>query len=332
MKSHFGLALGLGLLVAGGTAAQAQQVSPVPVFVNGGRLENDAYLLQNVGRSVLPMRTLFESLGAHVEWDSSQRAVYAWKGDGNGIRLGVGERSAQQLRMSRSPAPGHWGQVTGSQSLDAPAMMIDGKVFVPLRFASEALNADVRYASNEPAVYIKTEGVAGSHQDTEPDRPPRRPMPSDRGGDRGDREDRGDRPGRGPGRMGPRAIADALNLELTVPAGQIDRDEPIRFDVTVTNKSNRPVTIPFQSGQQFDIQVLQEGRVVWTWSHGRAFPQIVQSMTLGPGQSKQFSGRWDLHSERGNLIAPGRYLVRARLTPSFDQPEISVEDRIDVGR
>lgn len=330
MRSRFGLALGLGLLVAGGTAAQAQQVSPVPVFVNGGRLENDALLLQNLGRSVLPMRTLFESLGAHVEWDSTQRAVYAWKNDGNGIRLGVGERTAQQLRMSRNPAPGHWGQVTGSQSLDAPAMMIDGKVFVPLRFASEALSADVRYASNEPAVYIKTEGVAGSRQDTEPPRPPRRPMPPPGRGD--DRDDRADRPGRGPGRMGPRAIADALDLQLTVPDGQIDRDTPVRFDVTVTNKSDRPVTIPFRSGQYFDIEVTQEGRTVWTWSHGRAFPQMVSSITLGPGQSKQFTGRWDLQSERGNLVAPGRYRVHARLTPSFQQPEISVEDRIDVGR
>jgi hypothetical protein len=59
---------------------------------------------------------------------------------------------------------------------------------------------------------------------------------------------------------------------------------------------------------------------------------MVSSITLGPGQSKQFTGRWDLRSERGNLVAPGRYRVHARLTPSFQQPEISVEDRIDVGR
>lgn len=314
-------ALGLGLVLAAAGAADAQRVTPVPVFINGGRLESDAYLLKNMGRSVLPMRTLFESLGAQVEWDGSQRAVYAWKSDGNGIRLGLGEPVAQRLQMSGSPAPGNWGRVVGTQSLDAPAMMIDGRVFVPLRFASEALRADVRYASAEPAVYIRTQNVAGSREDFEPTVPPRRD-PAPRPEPAPDVEER----------QRPRAIAAALNVELRIDEARADRNRPIRVDMVVTNRSNRPVTIPFRSGQRFDVEILQEGKMVWNWARDRSFTQALTSLTLDAGETAEFTARWNFRDNRGDLVEPGRYLVRGILTTAFQRPQIIAEARIDVGR
>lgn len=271
------------------------------------------------------MRTLFESLGARVEWDGAQRAVYAWKPDGQGIRLGLGEGVAQQLRMSASPAPGNWGRVVGTQSLDAPAMMIDGRVFVPLRFASEALNADVRYASAEPAVYIRTSAVAGSREDYEP-----RPRPRPRDDDRDfPRDNDRDRP-RDTGRDRPRDIADALDLQIAVPDGVLDRGEPVRFDLVLRNHGDRTLTVPFRSGQRFDFEVLQEGRLVWNWARDRSFTQALTSMTLDPGESTRFSARWNMRDNNGRLVAPGRYLVRGILTTSFQRPQIMAEERIEV--
>jgi hypothetical protein len=327
MSSRAGWVLigGLVLTVGGGASAQ-QGVTPVPVFVNGGRLGSDAYLLKTVGRSVLPMRTLFESLGAHVEWDGNQRAVYAWRRGAQGIRLGLGERSAQQLRMSRHPTPGDWGEVVGSQKLDAPAMMIDGRVFVPLRFASEALSADVRYAASEPAVYIKTGDRADRGDDTEP---PRRPDPDDN--PRPPRRPRPDRDGDG-GRPRPGGIAQALDLVLRVPERPVDRDQPVRFDLVVTNKSRRPVTIPFNTGQRFDFEVEQEGKLIWNWANQRLFTQMVSSVTLNPGESKEFTARWDFRSNRDVLVQPGRYLVRATLTAAGDRRQITAEEHFDVTR
>lgn len=318
MKTRLGLAVGLGLIAAAGSAAQAQRVSPVPVFVNGGRLDSNALLLRNVGRSVLPMRTLFESLGARVEWDASQRAVYAWKDDGAGIRLGVGETSAQRLRMSRSPGPGDWGSVTGSQPLDAPAMMVDGRIFVPLRFASESLSADVRYASAEPAVYIRTQdGSAPEPGDEEP-APRPRPRP---------------RPNPGGGRDNAREVADSLKTELVVEAGRVDRDDrPMRFTFTITNTSNRAVTVPFRSGQRYDFEVLQEEKVLWNWARERSFTQALTNLRLGPGEEAVFNGRWDFRDNDGQRVAPGRYMVRAILTTAFRRPQIMTEKRLEVTR
>jgi hypothetical protein len=153
-------------LLACAGAAFAQSGDPVAVYVNGSRIGGEGLLLRGVGRTVLPMRDLFQSLGAHVEWDSSQRAVYAWKPGGEGIRLGLGEGHAQRLRMSANPGPGNWGSVIGTQPLDAPAMMRDRRIYVPLRFASESLGADVRFVASQPAVYVQTQRVAGNREET----------------------------------------------------------------------------------------------------------------------------------------------------------------------
>ena len=70
--------VGLGAALVAMSAAQVR-ASSIPVVVNGSPLSTDALMIQNAGRTVLPMRTLFEALGAHVEWDPTERAVYVWR-------------------------------------------------------------------------------------------------------------------------------------------------------------------------------------------------------------------------------------------------------------
>ena len=48
-------------VVQAAVGANAQGRPGVPVMVNGGRIDGDAILLKNVGRTVVPMRALFES-------------------------------------------------------------------------------------------------------------------------------------------------------------------------------------------------------------------------------------------------------------------------------
>ena len=105
------------------------RVNGEPVgFGYSGPIERD-------GRVLVPLRGVFEKLGAYVDWNQNTRTVIATK-DETVIRLPIGSRFAN---------------VNGERiSLGVPAMTIAGNTMVPLRFVSEALGADVswdRYSS-----------------------------------------------------------------------------------------------------------------------------------------------------------------------------------------
>ena len=84
------------------------------------------------GRVLVPLRAIAESLRAQVEWDSTSWSVIMQLDDKTLI-LPIG-----------TLVPG----------LDVPARIIDGKTFVPLRYVSEELGANVVWDGEKQAVYI----------------------------------------------------------------------------------------------------------------------------------------------------------------------------------
>ncbi|WP_341302848.1 copper amine oxidase N-terminal domain-containing protein [Lysinibacillus sp. FSL H8-0500] len=82
------------------------------------------------GRTMLPMRSIFESLNATVAWDASKQTVTASRGNTT-IQLKVGSKKAF---------------VNGKETyLDSPAVMINSTTMVPVRFIGEALNLPVEW-------------------------------------------------------------------------------------------------------------------------------------------------------------------------------------------
>jgi len=354
---HSRTIMAIGVTSALATAAAAQGLTgpmqPVPVYVNGEQIGSEALLLKNVNRTVLPMRVLFESLGARVEWDPSQRAVYAWKPDGNGVRLAMGEHTAHTMVMNPNPGAGSWGRVTGSHRLQAPPMMVGGRIFVPLRFASEALAADVRYAAFKPAVYIETQAVAGyraedppvvDERDFEP--PVRRPRQRVDDFEPPVRipRDEFEPPVRRPRvvedepivrpRIEPeltaREIASGLELRVEVPNQRFNLNDEVPVRFVIRNRSDRELTIPFRTGQRFDVEVLQENQLIWNWSAGRSFPQAAAPVTLQPGEEVSYNARWKMQRTNGRNLSPGRYTLRATLMADFQEPALTAERVIRV--
>jgi glutamine amidotransferase-like uncharacterized protein len=101
------------------------------------------------GRTLVPLRSIFEALGATVTYDADSKEITASKGETR-INLWVGSRV---VRVN--------GQ---SQTIDVPAQVVAGRVFVPVRFVSNALDADVRYNSQTEAVTITTTSTPGTGQ------------------------------------------------------------------------------------------------------------------------------------------------------------------------
>lgn len=92
------------------------------------------------------MRVLFEAVGAEVTWNEKLKSVVAEKGDKNII-----------LRLNSFKA-----EINGKTvDLDVPPRVTEGRVFVPLRFVGEALEAEVEWRAKEGAVYLWTVPEAG---------------------------------------------------------------------------------------------------------------------------------------------------------------------------
>lgn len=120
-------------------AAQA-----VTVLVDGALVRFDQPPVILGGRVLIPMRGVFERLGALVEWHAESRTIIARRGT-TMIVLQPGVPSA---RVNDRVV-----------SLDVPAMIAGGRTLVPLRFVGEALGAAVNWDAARRIVYVASPRV-----------------------------------------------------------------------------------------------------------------------------------------------------------------------------
>ncbi|MEQ8236835.1 MAG: copper amine oxidase N-terminal domain-containing protein [Syntrophomonadaceae bacterium] len=97
------------------------------------------------GTALVPVRAIFEALGASVSWDEAAQKVTAVKGTTEVI-LTVGENTAYRNGASIT--------------LSTPAQVVDDRTLVPLRFVSEAFGAQVSWNQDKQEIAIKSPGQA----------------------------------------------------------------------------------------------------------------------------------------------------------------------------
>lgn len=107
--------------------------------VNFSGLEMDQAAYINNGRTLVPFRFLGESLGADIAWDSTKNQA-SLKLVNTEVKVTIGSKTAY---------------VNGrTYTLDVPAQIKGGRTFIPLRFVSEALGAEVEYENDTKQVTI----------------------------------------------------------------------------------------------------------------------------------------------------------------------------------
>ena len=80
----------------------------------------------------------------------------------------------------------------------------------------------------------------------------------------------------------------------------------VTFTLRVTNGLAQPVTLRFNSGQQFDFRVRRlDGSIAWTWSMDKAFIGALTERTLASGETVTYTGEW-LQPVKGTYLAEGR--------------------------
>lgn len=95
-------------------------------------------------RTMVPMRKIFELLGASIEWNGGNQTVLATKDDIS-IKLQIGNEIAEVIRDGK----------TEKVKLDSKPVIVNNRTLVPLRFISESLEKQVGWdAQNQTAIII----------------------------------------------------------------------------------------------------------------------------------------------------------------------------------
>ena len=113
----------------------------IRVYLDNEQIQFDVAPLLVNGRTMVPMRAIFEKLGAVVYWDNNTRTAIAQKGNTN-VSIAIDDTTLYKNGESIA--------------LDVPAQLNSGRTLVPLRAVSEAFDCDVQWNGDTQAVNIYT--------------------------------------------------------------------------------------------------------------------------------------------------------------------------------
>ena len=136
MKKTLTLLLTLGLLFILSSPVFAS--SDVKINANGNILKDAQAVIQN-GSTLLPVRSVSNAFGCEVNWDGDTKTVSVNKGDTQ-ITIVIGQK---ELTVNDT-----------KQTISAPAQIINGRTYVPLRALGEALNCEIQWVNDTRTVEI----------------------------------------------------------------------------------------------------------------------------------------------------------------------------------
>ena len=115
---------------------------PINVVVNGRPITMDVPPVIRDGRTLAPLRAIFEALGASVEWDATTSTITSRRNDRT-IILQIDNPTA---RVNNAPI-----------ALSVPPVVIGGRTMVPVRFIAESLGATVTWDEQTRTVIVQTD-------------------------------------------------------------------------------------------------------------------------------------------------------------------------------
>lgn len=129
------------VLLLGMFAFNVSAQENVSVYIDGTKIEFDVQPQIINGRTMVPMRKIFEELGAVVDWDNSTQTAIGTKGSTT-IKISINDYT-----LYKNGIP---------NVLDVPAQLIDSRTLVPIRAISESFGCNVDWDENTNSVYIAT--------------------------------------------------------------------------------------------------------------------------------------------------------------------------------
>ncbi|WP_082190908.1 L,D-transpeptidase family protein [Peribacillus loiseleuriae] len=112
---------------------------PIKVIIDGKELAVNVHPFMDNNRVLVPMRSIFDEIGATVQWDSATKSITAIKNN-HKIQLKI---NSKQATIDGQP-----------QVLDVAPTIRQNTTFVPTRFVSEALGVAVQWDSKKSLITL----------------------------------------------------------------------------------------------------------------------------------------------------------------------------------
>lgn len=128
----------------------------IKVVIDGTEIFFDVPPMTISDRTMVPLRAIFEALGATVNWNEATQTVTSQRDDIT-VKLTIG---VLVMYVNRRAV-----------SLDVPARIINNRTLVPVRAISEAFGADVSWNEDAKIVYISSQKTASSKEQILPAEP-----------------------------------------------------------------------------------------------------------------------------------------------------------------
>lgn len=122
-------------------ASQAviSKAEDIGVFVDGKSVEFDVAPAAIDGRTMVPLRAIFEAMGAVVEYNPNTKEIISKK-DSTVVKMTLGSKTLE---------------INGEkQEMDVCPVVIDNRTLVPARYAAESFNAVVQWDAENSDVLI----------------------------------------------------------------------------------------------------------------------------------------------------------------------------------
>ena len=115
------------------------KVNRIHVTINGKEVTFDQPPVLKDGRTLVPVRAIFEQMGAKVEWNNAEQKATIKK-DGITVTLSIGNKNMNVNNTVKV--------------LDVPVQLIGGRTLVPARAIAESIGAKVEWNNTTKTVVI----------------------------------------------------------------------------------------------------------------------------------------------------------------------------------
>lgn len=153
MKKLLSVILSLCLcmsLIAGNISVFADEIT---VEIDGKKIEFDVKPEIIDGRTMVPMRKIFEEIGASVKWNNDTKTVSARK-NSKTVSLTI---DSTDLQIDKGDTDDEGNPIIETVTLEVPAQAVSGRTLVPARAISESFGLDVEWDENNKKVVITSD-------------------------------------------------------------------------------------------------------------------------------------------------------------------------------